>query len=309
MLKKVEDIHIDKGIRLRTRMWLPEKPLAVLQCLHGMMEHSERYGYFAEWMADKGIAVFTHDHRGHGYSAKSDERTGYFAKKDGWIKILNDVEILRKKFTAGFPDIPYILLGHSMGSLIARDYLKEFGQNLNGLILSGTVHQPRIMLSLGKFLADISVIFSGERKRSRLLSYLTYEKYSSHFRPKRTEFDWLCSNNEIVDRYVEDPLCGERPTNSFYRDLLNGAARISTYKELSAINKDLPILFISGKDDPLGNFGKGPEFVARSYRKHGFNKVDLKLYENGRHEMLNEKRKEVVYKDIYKWIMNDVIKK
>lgn len=306
MIKEEHTLTVDEHSTLKVRFWLPEKPMAAIQLVHGMMEHSERYQGFAEWMCSQNIAVFANDHRGHGYSSENFGDTGYFAAKEGWNKVLKDLDKVRDLFSNKFPEIPVFMLGHSMGSLLARSYLLESGNKLQGLILSGTLEQAPLMIKLGKILAESMILLKGDKQRSSLMAYLSYGKFSGTFKPKRTAFDWISSLEEEVDRYIQDPLCGQPPPNIFYRDLFYGMSYIQNDKKLKLINKSLPILLFSGSEDPVGEKGKAPQKIAAKYSNAGFDNVKLKLYKGGRHEMLNEKDRETVYQDIIKWIKHNL---
>jgi alpha-beta hydrolase superfamily lysophospholipase len=305
MIKEEYTLTVDNAL-LKVRTWIPEKPVSAVQVVHGMMEHSERYSEFANWMCSQNIAVFANDHRGHGQSSSEYMETGYFAVKDGWKKVVDDLDQVRSFFDKKYPGIPVFMLGHSMGSLLARNYLAEHGTRLSGLILSGSLEQDAILIKLGKILADITIKLRGDKQRSRLLAYLSYGKFSGKFKPRRTEFDWLSSLDNEVDRYINDPLCGQAPTNNFYRELFKGMSSIQQSKKFEKINKDLPVLLFSGVMDPVGEFGKAPVKIESALKKAGFRNTGLKLYENGRHEMLNERNRSEVFEDIAKWIINNL---
>ena len=295
------------GTAMRAWSVLPAKPVALLQIVHGMMEHSGRYLEFAGWLADHGIAVYLNDHRGHGKNLeylpgqvrKGDHIHGHFADRDGWpksVETLHDLMLLAKH---DHPGLPFFILGHSMGSLMVQSFLRKHSHEIDGAILSGPLRQPGLLLRSGIALGNILRRFYGSHHRSKLLVRLGYGSYPRYFRPKRTDFDWLSTDRNVVDEYVADPLCGFPLTTAFYADLFRGL------KENSAsapVRKDLPLLIFAGGKDPAGHFGKDPVEVARLYRKAGLESVDLHIWPDGRHEMLNETNKEDLWEFVLNWI-------
>ena len=257
--------------------WQPEKPVAALQIVHGMMEHSARYEAFASYLAGKGIAVYMNDHRGHGKNlqyipgqeVQGKEIYGHFTDHDGWAKSVETLHFLTGIIKKNHPGIPLFILGHSMGSVLARSYLNKYSREIDGAILSGTILQPPLMLHAGILLVDILRLLHGPRYRSKLLISLGYGSYSKYFKPKRTDFDWLTSDTAIVDEYVADPLCGFPCTTAFYSDFFSGIRDSDRRKNLANVRTNLPLLIFSGKYDPTGHFGKDPEKIAGTYRKMG----------------------------------------
>ena len=307
---KISDID---GIRVKTTSLVPASPLAVLQVVHGMMEHSERYLEFAKWLASQGIAVYLSDHFGHGknleytpgQAVKGSQIHGHLADKDGWKKSIAVLYDLNQIIQKNHPGLPVIMFGHSMGSVMVQTYMQHFGKEVNGFILSGTMSQHRIMINAGVMLADILRSFYGPHHRSGLLTKLGYGSYSKYFKPKRTDFDWLCSDQAVVDAYVNDPFCGFPCTTAFYSDFFRGIRENITQPEVK-IGGNSSILIIGGEKDPAGHFGKDPKRFARMYRKAGFSQVELKLWPEGRHEMLNEVNKEEVWEVIRSWTIGQL---
>lgn len=291
------------GQELHVLVWGVDTPRAVLQISHGMAEHIARYDEFARYMNDNRIAVIGASHLGHGLTAKTEKDLGFIAPKNGWEHMVNDLHAVREFAAQKFPGVPHILLGHSMGSFLARTYLThDFSAGLKGVIISGTANQPAAVASFGKFVCKLLTVFQGARHRSKFVNSLSFGSNNKQFSPARTEYDWLSNNTENIDRYVNDPMCGFCFTLSAFCDLFDGLKYIADKKHLSKINKKLPCLFTAGSCDPVGSNGKGVSEVAESFRCAGINDVELRLYENARHEILNEPDREAAFKDIISFI-------
>lgn len=291
------------GQQLHTMVWGIESPCAVLQISHGMAEHIARYDEFARCMNENGIAVIGASHLGHGLTAKSEKELGFIAKRNGWEHMVSDIHIVREFAAQKFPGVPHILLGHSMGSFIARTYItQDAAAGLSAAIISGTANQPTALVSAGKMICKFLTLFQGTRHRSSFVNSLSFGGYNKHFSPARTEFDWLSTNEPNVDCYVNDPLCGFCFTLSAFGDLFDGLKYIADKKHLSKINKKLPCLFIAGSNDPVGENGKGVKEVAEAFRNAGISETEVKIYEGFRHEVLNEPDREIVFNDIISFI-------
>ncbi len=285
--------------------WFPEKKvpiLGIVQLNHGMAEHKERYKPFAEFLTKHGFIVYIHDHRGHGKTAKDESEIGYFAPKNGWDIVVDDIHTLTLKIKRKYPNIPLFLFGHSMGSLLVRDYITKFDENLSGVILSGTAGNPKILGKVGLKIAQTEASRLGPKRRSKLLTYLTFGNFNKKFKPTRTHFDWLSRDNQQVDQYIKDPFCGFICTVSFFQDLIKGTISINKEEKIKKIKKDLPILILSGSLDPVGRNTKGVKQVYKNYRKQGINNITLDFYKNARHELLNEINRINIMEDILSWI-------
>ncbi len=197
------------------------KPVAALQIVHGMAEHAWHYNDFASFLVENNIAVYANDHRGHGLTAGTFEETGYFADKNGWEIATDNVHQLTEIIKTENQGIPLFMIGHSMGSLLARNYISKYPNEINGLILSGTSYNPTFLLASGKAIASIQKQFSGRKHRSRLLDILSFGKFNQSFKPNRTKFDWLNRDPEQVDKYVNNDYCGFICTSQFYLDIFN----------------------------------------------------------------------------------------
>ena len=275
---------------------------AVVQIAHGMAEHAARYGRFANFLTENGYAVYANDHRGHGKTAGSQDAIGYVEEGDFWEKAVSDMRSLHEVAKTEFHDRPYFIFGHSMGSFLSRHYISIYGNELSGAILSGTGGDPGILGEIGVLIAKVESLFKGRKKQSPLLDTLSFGQFNKAFGPNRTEHDWLSKNEEEVDKYVADPTCGTVFTTGFFIDLLNGINIINSKTIFQNTPKDLSIYLFAGALDPVGDKGKGVTEVFKKFQKEGIKDVQCKLYENGRHEMLNETNREEVFKDILIWL-------
>jgi alpha-beta hydrolase superfamily lysophospholipase len=282
------------------------KPIAAIQIIHGMAEHAARYSDFANFLVKNNLAVYANDHRGHGLTAGTFKETGYFADKNGWETATDNVHQLTKIIKKENPGIHLFMLGHSMGSLIARNYIIKYPNELNGLILSGTSYNPSILLGFGKTVAVFQKLFAGKRHRSKLLDTLSFGKFNSAFKPNSTKFDWLSHDKKQVDAYLNDTFCGFVCTTSFYSDLFKGILRIQNKKYLEKMPVDIPILIVSGEKDPVGNFTKGVNKVYEIYSNCGVRDINIKIFNDARHEILNEINRKEVYSFIHSWINNHI---
>ncbi|GAA0343808.1 alpha/beta hydrolase [Bacillus carboniphilus] len=294
------------GMEVVARKWIQEdlpRPKALVQIAHGMAEHIMRYNHLAKELVAQGFFVYGNDHRGHGETARKSNRHGYFADEDGFEKAVEDMQTLTSIMEKEYPGVPIILFGHSMGSFLSRRYIQLYGNELAGVILSGTGGDPGFMGKIGRMIASWEKKKKGSQSPSPLLNKLTFGNFNKAFRPNRTEFDWLTRNEKEVDQYIEDPLCGGIFSTGFFFDFLNGLETVHNPKHLHAVPTELPIYLISGSNDPVGGKnGKGVIESYQSFQKAGMENVTYKLYENARHELLNEVNKDEVIRDVIDWI-------
>ncbi len=294
----------NNAVDVRAVKYIPdEKPIAILQIAHGMVEFIDRYDGFAEYLCSKGFLVTGNDHIGHGGSVNSEEDWGYFGE-DGNRHLLDDMHELTKIIKKEYPELPFFLLGHSMGSFYARQYLGEYGNELRGAIIMGTGFEPLFKVKSGMALCKTIAAFKGWRHRSDLVNNIAFGSYGKKFEPLRTRADWLSKDEAIVDWYVNEPRCSFKFTLNGYYEMFKGIARLHDKALLANVPKDLPILVVSGEDDPVGSFGKEVEATVKSLKDAGVKNVEMKLYPGDRHEILNETDKEVVYVDLYQWLSN-----
>lgn len=272
----------------------------IIQLVHGMQEHIGRYNDFANFLANNGYIVVGHDHLGHGNTAKCEDDFGYFADNNGWDRLVEDVHILQNKVHNEYPNLPYIVMGHSMGSLIVRTYITKYDDNLTGVIVSGTSGQKYGLIS-GKLLIKIISTFKGKRYKSKLIEHLVTGSFNKKFEPNRTPSDWICSDENEVNKFIEDEKCGKMFSVQAYYDLLSGTQYLSKQKNVNKTVK-VPILIFSGDEDPVGQNGKGVLRVYKMLKKDGTRNVYLRLFKNARHELLNEVNKLEVYNFILDWL-------
>lgn len=283
--------------------WLPDGDVqAVLQIAHGVSEYILRYEPFAEYLTAWGFAVVGHDHLGHGSSLLPDAPLLHFGPRGSWNWVVDDMDTRRNLAKRSFPGVPYFLLGHSMGSFLARTYLIRYPGAVDGAIIMGTGQMAPALLAGGKAVAIAEGRRIGEENVSPLVQKLSFGTYNKIFAPNRTDFDWLSVNEENVDRYIADPLCGGNASIGLFREMLGGMSFIAAAENLKKMNLNTPILFISGEMDPVGDCGKGVKRAYESFRKAGVRDVSLTLYPELRHEILNETCRETVFHDIYQWL-------
>lgn len=282
--------------------WTPEgETRAVLQIVHGIAEYIERYDDFARYLNDRGILVVAEDHMGHGQSVNGDGIQGYF--HGGWFTAVADSYQLLEDTRKEFPEVPYILFGHSMGSFMARTILCKYPDSgISAAIICGTGWQPAALLPAVIKMVDAVCKKSGETEPNEKLQNLVFGTYNKRVEHPRTPFDWLTRDKAQVDAYIASPKCGFTASAGLLREMMKGILYIEQPKNLAAMRKDLPVFFIAGGDDPVGSYGKGVRKSAEAFRKAGLTDVSLRIYPLGRHEILNEINKAEVYEDVYQWI-------
>lgn len=292
----------DQKNKLHVEVWEPEGEIrAILQISHGMVEYVERFQNVALWLNQYGILVIGNDHLGHGKTAAGDADLGYIGAGKSKTLVDDQYEVTKyAKKTYG--DVPLFLFGHSMGSFLARRYLMEYGGELDGAILSGTGYTPGPVLGAAGLIAGWLRLTHGERYRSAFLKQLSFKGYLDRIQNPRTANDWLTCDPAIVDRYNADRFCTYTFTVNGYQTLFDVIRYIQDPRHVGRIPKDIPILFISGEEDPVGSYGQGVKKVFESYRAAGIKDVDIHLYPGKRHELTNEIGKEEVYEDIRNWI-------
>ena len=278
------------------------KPRAVVQIAHGIAEHIDRYRPFMEFLADNGFVVAGNDHLGHGKSIRVPEEQGFFAEKDGWWRVVDDMDKLHDIMSNEYPELPYVLFGHSMGSFLTRTYLIKHPDKYDGVILSGTGHQSPALVLGGNAVASVMAKLNGAMGDGAKLDSLAFGTYLNKIENPRTKFDWLSRDTEQVDKYIADPLCGFVGKIGLYRDMMQGIKFITDKKNIAQMNKEKPVYFMSGDGDPVGDYGKGVERAYKAFCDAGLHDVFMRLYPGGRHEMLNETNNEQVYQDILSWL-------
>ena len=278
---------------------------AVLQIAHGVAEHIYRYAPFMEFLADNGFVVVANDHLGHGKTAENEQELCFFAEKDGWNDVVSDMDQLHKLTAAKYPDVPYFLFGHSMGSFLTRTYIIDHPEGLKGVIISGTGQNPAAVVAAGKLMAKLEMIDNGPMYHSPKLDKLAFGSYNKLFAPNRTKVDWLSADESNVDDYIADPLCGADATVGLFRQMLHGIRFNQRQSHLRQMDREMPVLFVAGDKDPVGNCGKGVRQTYDAFRAAGMRDCTLKLYPGLRHEILNEKAYTAdITKNIEAWLLS-----
>ncbi len=292
-----------KGIEISCFKIIPDGEIkGVVHILHGMGEYKDRYIHFAKYLAKNSFAVYTQDYRKHGYSVCDPSQVGIFTKEDTWDNIIDDCNFVNNKIRKDLPNAKVISLGHSMGSTVVCNLISKYPDSTDIAILSGSlspITMGRALVPL--LLSTVMSIFNPKNNRSPFFGKLFNDPLLKAFKQRRTKFDWLCTDEELVDKYIEDPLCGYNYSTRFYKEFIKGMLNVNKSDVLSATKK-IQILFISGKEDSVGDFGEGVKATKELFSGHGFSDLTLEIVENARHEILNEKNKETTYKFILDWI-------
>jgi len=304
-MKVIKSFLTDQyGIALFLYQWMPDnKPIAVVQIVHGMAEHAGRYQRLAEFLTDRGIAVYADDHQGHGLSVQDGKSWGFLPY--GFSGMVQDEKEITDKIRKDYPDTPIFLFGHSMGSFISRHCLAKHTKAVNGVILSGTGNPTYIELLGGLFVANLQCLIFGKKSPAKMLDNLAFGGYNRKFAPNRTAFDWLSRDAKEVDKYIQDPMCGTIFPTGFYRSFFRALLFLKTRKSVLQIPTDLPVLFLSGEKDPVGDFGKGVKAVYETYRQEEFKNLELHLFPGSRHELLNETNRDEVMEVLCHWLLKN----
>lgn len=283
--------------------WTVDNPKAILQLAHGMVEFIDRYDDFAKFLNKHDILVVGHDHLGHGHSVVSQDEWGFFDDHDATQYLIDDMHHITMVFKESYPNVPYFVFGHSMGSFITRYYLTQYSQVVDGAIICGTGQNPKLELIGGKTLAGIISTFKGNRYRSKLIDDLAFGSMNKAVKNPRTDKDWLSRDPKQVDLYLGEPRCNFMFTLNGYKHLFDTCLKVQDKKYINNIRKDLPILMISGDEDPVGGKeGKRVLEVYEQFKSIGINNIECILYPEYRHEILNEINNDIVYNDVLNWI-------
>ncbi|MGB5374587.1 MAG: lysophospholipase [Polyangiales bacterium] len=289
------------GANLHVSGWVIQNPKAIVQILHGMAEYGSRYARLAQALAAAGYSVYAHDHRGHGQSVPEGGPPGHMADSDSWNRIVEDAHGVNREIAKRHRDLPIIILGHSMGSYVLQQLLFEHPNDMVAAGLSGSTGKPPPIAIAAKLVARLERARVGKRNPSPILQKLTFGEFNKPFKPARTEFDWLSRDPDEVDKYVADPLMGFAVSTQTWLDLLNALDRISKPSNVAKVPKDKLLYLFAGNQDPAGDFGKGMKNLYDAYKRAAIFDVRLKLYPDGRHEMLNETNRQEVTDDFIAW--------
>lgn len=303
MTMRQELYYASKGAgQIYAVRWEPEGEIkGIVQLVHGIAEHVQRYDAFAKYLNTMGILVVAEDHMGHGKSVNAEGIQGYF--HGGWFTAVEDTVTLMKMTMEAYPGIPYVLFGHSMGSFMARTVLAKYPDcGIAGCVICGSAWQSGALLAAAVPLAKTVCKTAGEKKPNATLHSLMFGSYNNRVEHPVTASDWLTRDKAVVNAYIDDPMCGFVATAGLYRDMLQGIAYIQKESSLQAMNKKLPVLFVAGGNDPVGNYGSGVKKAAEEFRKAGMEKVKVKLFPLCRHEILNEINRGEVFAYLGDWI-------
>lgn len=295
----------DGHTQLHGAQWTPadREPIAVLQIAHGVAEHILRYDDFARYLNDRGILVAGHDHLGHGKSLPEGGTPVYFGDGSTWETVVDDIHLLHDRLREQYPDLPILLMGHSMGSFLSRSYLIRYPGTVDAAIIMGTGWQPKAVVAGGLAVARATAAVVGESGTSDLVTQLAFGAYNKQFAPNRTSCDWLSADTDNVDAYMADPLCGADATVGLFRQMLLGIRFNQRLSNLRRMDAQTPVLFIAGDKDPVGANGAGVRRTYQEFLRAGMQDCTLKLYPGLRHEILNEKGwQREIFRDIGLWL-------
>jgi alpha-beta hydrolase superfamily lysophospholipase len=316
----------DDGTRLFVRRWRPRDGVkGIVHLVHGMAEHSGRYGFFAEKLCAAGFELWAADQRGHGKTADAEKNDpgrggllGHSSDTNGFFRVVRDIPVINRRIAAAFAEEgavlpPFFIMGHSWGSFLVQAFIENIGASakentppLAGAVLSGTrgPGSAEVMFS-APFLKLVAAL-KGPRQSSRLVLGLSFGPYNKPFRPNRTPFDWLSRDEKQVDSYMEDPLCGKPCSSGFFRDMIGGLKAIHRKAAIRSVPADLPVYIFCGSADPVGSMGAGPTKLVNAYRANGLKNLEFVIYPDARHEPLNETNREEVIEDLLNWLLRHI---
>ena len=298
----------DEKSQLHAVRYLPDKaePWCVLQIVHGMAEHIERYEAFARWLTERGVIVTGASHLGHGKSVGEGQMQGYFCENDAATILVRDVHRLKKMTEQLYPELPYFLYGHSMGSFITRNYISRYGTGIRGAIIASSAVMPQAMLKGAGAAMKVIAKVHGEKHVSKFCDKLAFGNYNARIENPKTKFDWFSSDEKVVQKYVDDPMCGFTFTMNGFKGLMELMDRAHQPDYLQKVPKELPLYVLSGEEDPVGNYGQVVTLLPALFAQYGLTGVEAKGYKNARHEILNDICKNEVMEDVYAWLKKEV---
>ena len=299
-INRIQFASTDKVHTIYAVAYLPEHPRGIVQICHGMQEHMGRYDEVMRFLAEHGYLACGHDHLGHGLTAASEQDFGFFAESGGAKLLAGDLCKLSRLMREEFRPLPLVLLGHSMGSFVARMAAVSHPELYRGLILSGTAGPMPVDAAIK--LDEYYIRARGAHYRPKLVQRLAFSSMNRHCHPHRTRSDWLSRDDAVVDAFLADPLCDFQFTASAFRDLFVMMKAVNSKRWYHSYPSEMPTLLISGSEDPVGGYGKGGEKVRRQLKNCGVRDLELLLYPGGRHEMLGEVNRRQVYEDLLAWL-------
>ncbi len=300
----------DGKSRICAVKWIPDgEPRAIFQIVHGMAEYIDRYAPFAEYLCRKGYLVTGEDHLGHGRTvAQNGGKKGYICDRHGDTVMVRDVHRLKKIVQGQYPGVPYFILGHSMGSFIVRNYMYRYGTGIDGAIVMGTGQQSRGVLRFTLGVAAVQGFILGDDHVSNLINGLAFGSYTKRINGAKTPYDWITGDQEILQKYIEDPDCGFTFTVNGFKCLFKLLWKLTEDENIEQMPVELPVLMVSGEEDPVGGYGVMVKQVYDSYVALGMKDLTMKLYREDRHELLNERNRAEVFEDIYDWVEKHIPK-
>ena len=288
--------------------WIPDGEVKGIVLLsHGMTEYAKRYDRFGNILNENGYALYAEDHRGHGETAKLAEENetgkfGYLADKNGFFRVTDDIHEEALALRKQYPGKKLVLFGHSFGSFISQCFIENYGKDIDGVVLCGTAGPGGAFVSMGALVAKINCFFTGKKHVSKFMDKAAFGSYVKKVKNPRTPQDWLSRDTEQVDKYIADDWCGFVCTSGFFKDMTGGLVHIHKKQNMAKVPHDLPVLFIDGTGDPVGAYSKTVVKLSEIYKSNGVSDVTLKLYEDARHELLNETNKEEIEADVLEWL-------
>lgn len=294
----------DKVTNIHMITWVPDgEVLGVVQINHGISEHIGRYEEFAQFLNTKGILVVGMDLLGHGLSTNNGNKKMYFGGPNSYKDVVSDIHYIVQQTKNNYPDVPYTMLGFSLGSFLTRTYMIDYPGIVDGAVLIGTGFISDFKYKSAMFLVNRETKKYGDNVATERVRELSFGTYNKKFKPNRTTHDWLCKSEGALDLYLADPLRGENLTVGIFRELLNAMSYSCQIENINKMNKSRPIYLLSGGDDYVGDRGKGVKKTLTTFKFCGINDVDMKIYPTLRHDILREYECEQIYNDIYGWLV------
>lgn len=304
-MPRFEELKFDSSTgknKIRAIRCIPDGEIrGVVQVVHGLEEHIDRYRDFMTFLAEHGFLCVGDDHLGHGRTVTRPEERGVFSPKDGWGRVMRDVIRLRRMTATQYPNVPYVFFGHSMGSFIVRNITIDHPEAYDLAIISATGNPNRLQLFGGWLVGKVICAIRGYSSSGELMAKVSMGGNMKGIENPRTPNDWLSRDEEAVDRYMADPLCGITAKAGLYTDMLSGVRMATSRLRMRKVDREKPVMLISGDADPVGQWGVGVEKVHKAYQ-HRVRDLTYKLYPGARHELLNELNRDEVYADILNWI-------
>lgn len=294
------------GQKIFLRIWNQvEKPKGAVQIIHGMAEHSARYEAFALFLNKQGYIVYADDHRGHGHSLTEEEIFGYIGE-DGFQKIVKDEQLISELIKKKYPQLPLFIFAHSFGSFIGQEYIIQNSEKIDGMILSGSAKQNGLDVKMGRILATFQNTVFDNKKEAKLIDQLSFGSYNKKFKKQQPTSSWLTRDAKVVEQYEEDELSGFVSSINFYYELFHAFKSLYQTKRLEKIEKDLPLLIVSGDMDPVGKYGTAVQALYEQYVQLDLEHVTLKLFKDARHELVNELNNQEVFSYINDWLHQQI---